>query len=55
MENIILIFSITSFLTGGFFLFANLTGHLVFMIFARLTGLLGTLLPIHYWLHLLNN
>jgi small neutral amino acid transporter SnatA (MarC family) len=51
MEKIILIITIICFLTSSFFLFAKLTGSTPFTILARIIGLLGTLLPIHYWIN----
>jgi hypothetical protein len=50
----ILTITIICFLTSLFFLIAKLTGHILVQVIMKLLGLFGTILPIIYWLKLLN-
>lgn len=56
MSIILLIISIICFILSAFFLFAKITGSQggLTKILIRIVGLLGTFLPIVYWLKLLN-
>jgi hypothetical protein len=49
----ILTMSILCFLANFYFLIAKLTGPLLFTTIFRLVGILGTILPVIYWLKLM--
>ena len=52
MEILILIMSIICFINSLWFLIANLTGNLILQAMFKIGAVLGTMLPIIYWLKL---
>jgi hypothetical protein len=53
MEKMIQIMSIICFLNSCWWLIADVTGKLVFKFIVKVLGIVGTVLPIIYWLKIL--
>jgi len=50
MEALILIITVICFVFSAIWVFGNVTGHFLIVILWRIIALLGTFLPIIYWL-----